>query len=279
VLGLGSTFAADININDNRPSEFGQGLTETVYCGENAVVPITVTPISAFVNSVDIEGEDVWREPVYTVRQFITASTVSGLLFSRTKVILNDETGDELNTRGYYVNSILTEFYDDFYKGIRPVPQISNTPSNEDFDTFVPQVVLGDDYGFYIYESFTPGRFVSTTPTTFELGGITITDIPEECYGRDFVLSAYGKSGPEPLELSTTLGVTEVAVNYASGVTTPAFNFDRTTASEITDTDGKVEVSAVTGSIKILFSSAAGRLLTDDFAKIVVETQENIVGD
>ena len=278
VLGLGSTFAADININGNRPSEFGQGLTETVYCGENAVVPITVTPISAFVNSVDIDGEDVWREPVYTVRQFITASTVSGLLFSRTKVILNDETGDPLNTRGYYVNSILTEFYDDFYKGLRSVAQISDPPSEEDFDTFVPQVVLGNNYGFYIYETFTPGRFVSTTPTTFELGGITITDIPEECYGRDFVLSAYG-SDPEPLELSTTLGVTEVAVNYASGVTTPAFSFDRTTAGEITDAVGNVEVSAVTGSIKILFSSAAGRLLTDAFAKIVVETQENIVGD
>jgi hypothetical protein len=279
VLGLGSTFAANININGDRPSEFGQGLTQTVYCGENDEgESITVTPISAFVNSVDIVGDEVWREPVYTGRQFIRASAISGLFFSRTKVILNDETGDELNTRGYYVNSILTDVYDDFYKGLRSVPQISDPPSQEDFDTFVPQVVLGDNYGFYIYETFTPGRFVSTTPTTFELGGITITDIPEECYGRDFVLSAYG-SGPEPLELSTTLGVTEVAVNYASGVTTPAFSFDRTKAGEITDAVGNVEVSAVTGSIKILFSSAAGRLLTDAFAKIVVETQENIVGD
>ena len=91
VLGLGSTFAANININGDRPSEFGQGLTQTVYCGENDEgESITVTPISAFVNSVDIVGDEVWREPVYTGRQFITASTISGLFFSRTKVILNE---------------------------------------------------------------------------------------------------------------------------------------------------------------------------------------------
>jgi hypothetical protein len=56
VLGLGSTFAANIQINDGRQSEFGQGVTQTVYCGENEEVTITVTPISAFVNSIEIDG-------------------------------------------------------------------------------------------------------------------------------------------------------------------------------------------------------------------------------
>jgi hypothetical protein len=287
VLGLGSTFAANIQINSNRDSEFGQGLTQTVYCGENDEgESITVTPISAFVNSVDIVGDEVWREPVYTGRQFITASTISGLFFSRTKVILNDETGDELNTRGYYVNSILTEYYDDFYKGFRSVPAISTPPTVEEFDTFVPQVVFGNNYGFYIYETFTPGRFVNTTPTTFELGGITITDIPTDCVGRDFIISAYGSNGPDPLKLSSALGgsagVTEIAVNWDPLDLEPDYSFNRR-IPEITDSNvDQVVIQQVGGtenSLKIIFSSTAGRLLTDAFAKIVVETQENIVGD
>lgn len=283
VLGLGSTFAANININGDRPSEFGQGLTQTVYCGENDEgESITVTPISAFVNSVDIVGDEVWREPVYTGRQFIRASAISGLLFSRTKVILNDETGDELNTRGYYVNSILTDDYVDFYKGLRSVPEISIPPTVEDFDTFVPQVVFGNNYGFYIYETFTPGRFVNTTPTTFELGGITITDIPTSCVGRDFIISAYGSTGSDPLELSSALEVTEIAVNWDPVDETPNFSFNRR-IPEITNSNvDQVVIEQAAGSensLKIIFSSTAGRLLTDAFAKIVVETQENIVGD
>ena len=45
VLGIGSTFAANIQINNNRDSEFGQGLTQTVYCGQEEDESITVTPI------------------------------------------------------------------------------------------------------------------------------------------------------------------------------------------------------------------------------------------
>jgi hypothetical protein len=176
VLGIGSTFAANININNNDTSEFGQGFTETVYCGANdgsEPYIITVQPISAFVNASD--------------------------------------------------------------------------PAN----------------------------------AKFELSGVKISDIPEECYGKDFVISAYDGASPNALVLSTAAGadgITEVAVNYDEGDTAPGFSFSRT--SVVTDdAAGNVTVSAASGSVQVLFTLAAGRLNTDDVVKIVVETQENIVGD
>jgi len=172
VLGIGSTFAANININNNDTSEFGQGFTETVYCG--TAVDITVQPISAFVNDTD------------------------------------------------------------------------------------------------------------PTVAKFELSGVKISDIPTACEGKDFVISAYNGASASPLALSTNAGgdtdVTEVAVNYEPSDPTPGFSFDRTSVVT-TDATGNVTVSAASGSIEVLFTSSAGRQDTDNVAKIVVETQENIVGD
>jgi hypothetical protein len=49
VLGIGSTLASTISINANQSIEFGQGVQESVFCGETK--SITVTPVSAFSNS------------------------------------------------------------------------------------------------------------------------------------------------------------------------------------------------------------------------------------
>jgi hypothetical protein len=46
-LALGSTFAADINLNGDSPVEFGQGVVTTTACDPDG---ITVTPTSTFVN-------------------------------------------------------------------------------------------------------------------------------------------------------------------------------------------------------------------------------------
>jgi len=50
VLGIGSTFAASISLNNGQNAEFGQGVQTTSYCGGNAVA-LTVTPFSSFKNS------------------------------------------------------------------------------------------------------------------------------------------------------------------------------------------------------------------------------------
>jgi hypothetical protein len=280
VLGLGSTFAANIQINSNRDSEFGQGLTQTVYCGENDEgESITVTPISAFVNSVATETLEAteWRQPIFDEKRFVRVSSLS-LAFE--KEIRNDETGDLEVTKGYYVTSRNDDGDDRFYVGFRP------PAAGSIYDTFVPQVLSGTRYGFYKYVNFVPGALVDTLPSTFELGGITITDIPTDCVGRDFIISAYGSTGPDPLKLSSALGglagVTEIAVNWDPEDSTPNYSFNRRIPESTYSNVDQVVIQQVGGSensLKIIFSSTAGRLLTDAFAKIVVETQENIVGD
>jgi anti-anti-sigma regulatory factor len=53
VLGFGSTFAANITLNNgNSPTEFGQGVQRTVYCGDTAST-LTLKPISTFKSSTN----------------------------------------------------------------------------------------------------------------------------------------------------------------------------------------------------------------------------------
>jgi hypothetical protein len=282
VLGLGSTFAANININDGEPNiEFGQGLTQTVYCGENdEEESITVTPISAFVNSVGEDGELQWSEPVFTGKTFRTVGSISFSalgLRSFTDSYVNDETGEEETQVGYWVRDRTSrEYFSRSLFGDRPTPG----EGIGDFDTFVPLEQKDGEFGFYYYESWIPGREVDTT---FELGGITITDIPTSCVGRDFIISAYGSTGSDPLELSSVGEVTEIAVNWLPDEIF-GYSFDRSTPAFFDGVDGGgpdtivITQEADIGSLKITFTSEAGRLSTDAFAKIVVETQENTVG-
>ena len=268
VLGIGSTFAANIQINNDETSEFGQGVTQTVYCGGDEEV--TIAPISAYVNTVE---SPTWRQPVFEGKTFRTVGTASFSalgLRSFSNSYVNDANGDEETQIGYWVKDrISTDYYSrsalDAIRGI-------GTPPTGDYDTFVPQEQKDGAYGFYYYSSWTPGFTADTTDNKFELGGVRISNIPSECAGRDFIISAYG-SGAEPLELSDDLNVKEIVVAYSLSNPTPPFSFDRTTLGTPDSAVGKVTVSAVDGSIKVLFTSAAGRLLADSVTKIVVETQ------
>ena len=277
VLGIGSTFAANININNNDTSEFGQGVTQTVFCGDSADDPtdITVTPISAFVNSVETP---TWRPPVFENKQWREVGAASFAILgvrSFTGSYVNDATGVPETQIGYWVRDRTSTNYPDYYT--RSVFGGSYPPTGV-YDTFVPQEQKDGKYGFYYYETWTPGFTAETSLDKFELGGVNISDIPSACDGKDFVISAYG-SGAEPLKLSDDLDVTEVAVNYELGEATPAFSFDRTTPNANSGADGKVTVSAANGSIKVLFTTAAVRPLTDSVIKVVVETQETTYVD
>lgn len=50
VLGIGSTFAATIQLNSNQNTEFGQGVQSTVYCGGTSAT-LTGTPMSTYKNT------------------------------------------------------------------------------------------------------------------------------------------------------------------------------------------------------------------------------------
>jgi hypothetical protein len=69
-------------------------------------------------------------------------------------------------------------------------------------------------------------------------------------------------------------------VNYELGDSAPGFSFSRTSVVTTGAEDNvTVSLDSGSGSIEVLFTSSAGRQDTDNVAKIVVETQENIVGD
>ena len=100
VLGVGSTLASTISINDGQNVEFGQGVQRTVYCGGDK--SITLIPISGFINNPE-----------------------------------------------------------------------STSSSSESEGTSTE----------------------SPSPGTFYLSGIKVDNIPEECSGKNFVISAYDNSG------------------------------------------------------------------------------------
>lgn len=291
VLGFGSTLAASISINNSNESEFGQGFTETVYCGANNPTKITVTPISSFVNSTVIPAVSELRSWVPAVgagpsfkevseRSDSTKYLSTGVTYIDTATGLTVTGG-----RGYWIRSRTS---DDYYQG-SPVTT-APTRDSTTYSIFVPQVRTGSStsnykYGFYEYDSWSDGRWrvdraaveTSTTQNSFDLGGIKLSDIPAACVGVDFIISAYG-SGSSPLELSDDLNVTEVAVNYAAD-SSPGFSFDRTTPGATTGYLNKVAVTMDEGWIKVTFTPEAGRLLTESVTKVIVETQENIVGN
>jgi hypothetical protein len=272
VLGFGSTFAADILINNNNQSEFGQGVSQTVYCGSENPTKITVRPISKFVNSVDIEDGDsgeVWRQPSFSSRKFVRVSSLS-VAFS--KDILNDETGETTTTKGYYVTSRVDNGDDRFYIGLR-------APSSDSvYDTFAPQVVSGNSYGFYKYTNFRGGRFVDTTPSTFRVAGVSLQDIPTDCQNVNFVLSAFGETGTALTLISGDSGNVEEVVYKWIGIPGYAYTVSKDRNS-LVPTD-LVTANSTTDSLTFLFNSDLGTALsTNDLKKIVVETQEDALID
>jgi hypothetical protein len=287
VLGLGSTFAANISINNDNQSEFGQGVTQTVYCGADNPTKITVTPISTFVNSTNVPGSDAvadtWTPATGSRGSFEDVSDDSSSQYRSYARYQNPSDGSyEDNKAGYWLRSRNSTSSSDIYKG----SSTSSAPIG--FPVFVPQVRergTSGDYGYYPYSSWVDGFFsggrdavpASSTPAKFELGGVKLSDIPGECVGVDFIVSAYG-SGSTPLELSDDLNVTEVAVNYAADGT-PGFSFDRTTPGATSGYLNKVAVTMDEGYIKVMFTPEAGRLLTSAVTKVIVETQENIIGN
>ena len=286
VLGFGSTFAADIQINDNNQSEFGQGLTQTVYCGSENPTKITVTPISAFVNSTTTPGSDAvaptWTSFTGTRGSFeeVDNDASDHRSFKRYQ---NPSTGEFIdNQPGYWIEDRNSDD-DELYEGS---PR-STAPNG--YPIFVPQERKNGNsgnYGYYRYTNWVDGFFsggrdavpASSTPTKFELGGVQISNIPNECQSKDFIISSYG-SESTPLELSDVLNVEEIAVHY--GPANPGFSFDRTTPGVITGATGKVTVDVNVdvdgGYIKVLFTSAAGRLNADAVTKVIVETQDAVI--
>ena len=326
IVGIGSTLATNISLNGGRNNtEFGQGVAQTVYCGDNQA-EVYVTPTSAYVNSQIEQGSaavpSVWINPSWTGNPTFQEVSSSSSTNAFTSNYVNDATGVSESVKGYWVASRSSASW--YTSSSAPstgyvfVPQAVGTSSTSFSSRSMSTTASGSNkYGYWKYTSWVAGSFTAPiaavedheTNDAFELSGIAITNIPIECDGVDFVVSLY-KSGEERKSIVSTCNnnhhgeqsysnevdasgracgyrVKELAVQWTNANGGATYSWDRTgispTPSQVTDllavTKTAVASSTKGGAIKIVIDSDGSRLPTDQFSKIVVETQEDLVGN
>jgi hypothetical protein len=280
VLGLGSTFAANITINNDQDSEFGQGVTQTVYCGENEV-DIKVSPVSAFTNESSYVVPGVaavpsrWTAPTFAGRSFVKVSSSSSTAVGEATYVNDSSGASENKVKGYWISSRTSSN-----------PTYSSNGNSSGSNTlFVPQVRDNGDYGFYKYASWTPGSqsvgVQAVAPRTvevdsdFKLKGITVSGIADECDGIDFILSVFDNSStPLPLAYGEVGTYNEIAVLFddVQEETTAVWSFNRQGPPNSGDL---ALVKNSPSRITITFKEP--RVDTDVLKSIVVETQNNLL--
>jgi hypothetical protein len=266
VLGIGSTFAANIQINNDETSEFGQGVTQTVYCGGDQEV--TIAPISAYVNKVNAKPENSFQTrfalSYFTQGSDFTAesgesvppySTVNGI--------------DGWWTRGTNTRTLAAD---------QSLAAAKLEPATYAFTE--RQRRNGDqEYGYYKINTrefrkvvITPA--VEASEASFRTAGVLISDIPEECDYVDFVVSFFGETGAAQTMISGNgVDVKEVAYNWRDRVGT-SYTVSRSRTSFVPT--NLVTSDTTEDSLKFIFNTDNGTALSAvDLNKIVVETQEN----
>ena len=295
VLGIGSTFASNIILNSpDLTTEFGQGVTETVYCGGDQTV--TVTPISAYQNTVksdDIPAQDSIRANVKVLSTDYDDTegevTVSNPNTYRVTIKSRSDAGiprwgldvSTSQTTGFWITSptsssnvvVLptnTQLANNYPTANYFFARESSTgkykkvkSSTSDVDT--RQVILQNA------TSLIPGAI--TNAADFKVGGVLISKIPDECIGVNFVISSYAETGSAQTLISSGADVVKEVAARWNGTS------DVITASK--DRTFPVPTSLVTAtqnskSLKFMFTTDSGTALSaDSLYKLIVETQED----
>jgi len=267
VLGVGSTLAANITINSPElTTEFGQGVTQTVFCGEGET-SVNVSPASSYVN------------PTFKVK-FYTNTTGSDVPTTATKQTINEKgsssfprfTSTQPSTKsGWWVTSSGAK--------IDSQPSITTVQANPSNYIFAPS----RDSSKYKIGTITTEYAIDVidNSSSFRLSSVTISNIPDACANVNFVLSAYSDSSTA-LTLVTNSSrsplITEVAAKWTNSTRDVTPSRSRTsfvtTSSLVTSTqdgDGRLTFTFVPGSGGTALSSK-------DLVKLIVETQEDTLG-
>lgn len=288
VLGFGSTLAASITLNQpGGTTEFGQGVTQTVYCGGDQTV--TITPLSAYQNSVksddtparetstalakvldyDDDSRDVTTNPSLRVTIFSSSSSsvprwnvgvsvgqisgywVSSATSSSDRAVAATETQIKAGTVFFAPE---TSANSGKYKRVNDL---------DDFDSRSLVLQTGSPR--------IPGTI--TTPASFKVGGVLISDIPSACLGVNFVVSSYGETGTaQSLIASGADVVKEVAAPWTSSSDAIVASKDRTKPVSTS----LVSASQSGTTLKFTFNTGSGVALSaNDLYKLIVETQED----
>ncbi|CAB4576094.1 unannotated protein [freshwater metagenome] len=259
VLGLGSTFAANITLNTPEgTTEFGQGVTQTVYCGGSQSV--TVAPTSSYSNT----------SSVYKIRVVIPKSSNSLVpssgSISTNKQTINSKDGSvprwtsrSSTISGWWVTSpTATTTINSSLASANGSSSIYFVPEDGSSGKFR----AGDKSDSWVEYSV---QFAEES-SSFKLGGVVITDIPEECEGVNFVLSSFGSTGSAQTLVSDVSLVAATWTGSGSVAPSKSRKCFTSTGSNITgsQTDQSLE-----------FTISNGLLAANDVAKIIIETQED----
>ena len=153
IVALGSTLAANINLNDSTPVEFGQGIAQTTSCDSE----ILITPISSFINDSynDFKFTGLSLSEVDTTDQTNGSEGCAGKLFT---IKTYNGNGDQLSP----IYTIAVDSSGDF--------------RSEDGEI---STGIGDDTSDYATLNFT-----SPTISAEDIYRITIeSSTIESCYG------------------------------------------------------------------------------------------------
>ena len=295
VLGFGSTFAASITLNQpGGTTEFGQGVTQTVYCGGDQSV--TISPISTYQNKVVGEGTPAVAAGTFSAR------IVNGSSNSSNDVSVSSSITKTTISAGSNSSSTIPRFSSDrassksgwwltsptASSALNPQPSLATVAASPNSYYFGVEVNSGKyrkassgsddddrwDSSSVIFRNATAAVEGSVTPASFKVGGVLISEIPLACEGVDFVVSSYAETGgAQTLISGGGVDVKEVAALWTgSGAVT--ISRDRTALVETTLVSG--EQSSRT--LKIVFNSGSGTTLAaSDLYKLIVETQEDVL--
>ena len=271
VLGFGSTFAANITLNSPEGStEFGQGVTQTVYCGEGESSSVNVSPASVYVN------------PTFKVK-FYTNTTGPDVTPGTTKQTINEKSSSSFprfNTRTSSSSGWLVSNNGGTLSSQPTIATVLANPSAYIFAT-------SSDSSKYRIGTSTEDRTIDAVDnsSSFRLNSVTISNIPESCKNVNFILSAYSDSSTA-LTLVTNSSrnplITEVAAKWTDSEN--SVNASRSRIS-FQSTSGLVTASQDDGSgsdSRLTFTFVPGvggsALSAKDLVKLIVETQEDTLG-
>ena len=326
IAGIGSTLATNISLNNGDNTEFGQGVAQTVFCG-GSEAEVFVTPTSAYINSEIELGRaavaSAWVSPTWSGNpsfQEVDSSSSKNVFTSN---YVNDLTGVSESVKGYWVSSRSSSSWSTSSNapssGFVFVPQAVGTSSTSYSSRSLSTSASGSNkYGYWKFQNWVPGSFTAPIAATddeesedsFELSGISITNIPDDCVGIDFVVSVYSSGDEDPKTIvsdcdngrhgedsysnevnasgsSCSKKVREIAVQWENANDdTPNYSIDRlvrTIPSWLPDLL-EVKTTAVVsssrgGAINIKIDSDGSRLETGNFNKLVVETQDDLIAN
>jgi hypothetical protein len=290
VLGIGSTLAANITLNSPEgTTEFGQGVTQSVYCGGDQSV--TITPISSYSNTQIGSGTPEVQEGSFLAR-FISSYGSSENRTELTRTTINDDEDDNFprfnsgsNTRnGWWLSGPTSSAT--IYSPQPSIATVKLNPSNYYFALETSsgsgkyKKGSGSSTNFSEVKVITSARVAAvpgpTIPASFSLGGVVISDIPLACEGVNFIISSYAQTGAAQTLISSGSDIVkEVAVHWTGADNASAISSkDRTSLV----TSSLVTATQKTDSLKVVLNTSSGTALAAaDLYKLVVETQEDAI--